>query len=54
MHYFKNSLGLKKQLLLLPLPPNACLFTTDAVSMYTNILAHTALNQIGKHLLQYQ
>ena len=52
--HFKNSLELKEQLLKLDLPPNACLFTADAVSMYTNILTHTALNLIGKHLTQYQ
>ena len=50
---FKNTLELKK-LLELHLPPNACLFTTDAVTMYTNIPTHTALNLIGKYLTQYQ
>ena len=52
--YFKNTLELKKELLDLNLPTNACLFTADAVSMYTNILTHTALNLIGKYLNQYQ
>ena len=52
--YFKNTLELKKQLLELQLPPNALLFTADAVSMYTNIPTHTALNQIGKCLTQHQ
>ena len=52
--YFKNTLELKKKLLDLYLPPNACLFTADAVSMYTNIPTHTALNLIGKYLTQYQ
>ena len=33
---------------------NAILFTADAVSMYTNIPTHTALNLIGKYLAQYQ
>ena len=47
--HFKNSLELKEQLLKLDLPPNARLFT-----MYTNILTHTALNLIGKHITQYQ
>ena len=52
--YFKNTLELKQQLLHLHLPPDVCLFTTDAVSMYTNILTHTALNLISKHLAQHQ
>ena len=52
--YFENTLELKQQLLHLHLPPNACLFTADAVSMYTNILTHTVLNLIGKHLAQHQ
>ena len=52
--YFKNTLELKKELLNLNLPRNARLFTADAVSMYTNIPTHTALNLIGKYLDQYQ
>ena len=52
--YFKTTLELKKQLLELHLPANARLFTADAVSMYTNIPTHTALNLIGKYLNQYQ
>ena len=52
--YFKNTLELKKQLLELHLPTNARLLTADAVSMYTNIPTHTALNLIGKYLAQYQ
>ena len=51
--YFKNTLELKKELHDLNLPTNARLFT-DAVSMYTNIPTHTALNLIGKYLNQYQ
>ena len=47
-------LELKKQLLNLDLPPNARLFTADAMSMYTNIPTHMALNLIGKYLTQYQ
>ena len=54
MSYFKNTLELKKELLNLNLPRNARLFTADAVSMYTNIPTHTALNLIGKYLDQYQ
>ena len=52
--YFKNTLELKKQLLELHLLPNARLFTSDAMSMYTNIPTHMALNLIGKYLTQYQ
>ena len=52
--YFKNILELKKQLLELHLPPNACLFTTNTMSMYTNIPTHTALNLISKYLTQHQ
>ena len=52
--YFKNMLELKQQLLDLHVPPNARLFTADAVSMYTNIPTHTALYLIGKHLTQHQ
>ena len=52
--YFKNTLDLKQQLLNLHLPPNACLFTTNAMSMYPNIPTHMALNLIGKHLAQHQ
>ena len=52
--YFKNTLELKKELLDLNLPRNARLFTVNAVSMYTNIPTHTALNLIGKYLNQYQ
>ena len=52
--YFKNTLELKKELLDLNLPRNARLLTADAVSMYTNIPTHTALNLIGKYLNQYQ
>ena len=52
--YFKNTLELKKQLLDLNLSTNARSFTADAVSMYTNIPTHMALNLIGKYLNQYQ
>ena len=46
--------GTQKQLLELHLPANTCLFTADAMSMYTNIPTHMALNLIGKYLTQYQ
>ena len=51
--YFKNTLELKK-LVELHLPTKTRLFTADAVSMYTNIPTHTAMNLIGKYLTQYQ
>ena len=47
-------LDLKQQLLNLHLPPNACLFTANAMSMYINIPTHMALNLIGKHHAQHQ
>ena len=34
--------------------PNACLFTADAVSMYTTIPTHMALILIVKYITQYQ
>ena len=52
--YFKNTLELKKELLDLNLPRNARLFTVDTLSMYTNIVTHTAVNLIRKYLNQYQ
>ena len=52
--YFKNTLELKKQLLDLHQPPNTCLYTTDTVSMYTNIPTHMSLNLISKYLTQHQ
>ena len=52
--YFPNSFELKKQLLELTLPPNARLFTADAVSMYTNIPTNQALNIIRQKLQRYQ
>jgi len=52
--YFKNSFALKQQLLELELPPNARLFTADAVSMYTNIPTAMALNVIRQTLNHYR
>ena len=52
--YLKNTLELKNQLLDLHLPPNTWLLTADAVSVYTNIPTHMALNLIGKYLTQHQ
>jgi hypothetical protein len=50
--YISSSFMLKDELLQLPaLPPNARLFTCDAVSMYTNISTSHALQEIRRHLL---
>ena len=54
MSYFEITLELKKEFLNLNLLRNTRLFTADAVSMYTNVPTHTALNLIVKYLNQYQ
>ena len=48
--YFKDSFVLKDLLDNLHLPPNARLFTADAVSMYTNIKTKEALAEICNHI----
>ena len=48
--YFRNSFELRQQLCSAPYPPNAKLFTADAVSMYTNIPTNTAIMLIAKHI----
>ena len=48
--YFRNSYELHQQLCSSTYPPNAKLFTADAVSMYTNIPTNTAIMLIAKHI----
>ena len=48
--YFKSSFDLNEDLAAMAIPPNAFLFTADAVSMYTNIPTDRALMFIGKYL----
>eukprot|EP00956_Cyclotella_meneghiniana_P045878 scaffold388664_cov351-Cyclotella_meneghiniana.AAC.1 len=50
--YFKDSFVLKALLDTLQLPPNAKLFTADAVSMYTNIKTKEALEAIGNFIVE--
>ena len=49
--YFKNSFELKQELNKLELPPNASLFTYDAVSMYTNINSEKCISRLSTYLL---
>jgi hypothetical protein len=48
--YFKSSQVLKTQLNDVVVPPNSFLFTSDAVSMYTNIPTDQALTLICNHI----
>ena len=48
--YFKDSFALKRELNTLVIPPNASLFTYDAVSMYTNIEIDDCLERISTFL----
>ncbi len=48
--YFKDSFALKRKLNTLIIPPNASLFTYDAVSMYTNIEIDDCLERISTFL----
>jgi hypothetical protein len=48
--YFKNSFALKRKLNTLVIPPNASLFTYNAVYMYTNITIDNCLERISTFL----
>ena len=48
--YFKSSYDLKQELMNLYIPSNARLFTSDAISMYTNIDTDQALREIARYL----
>jgi hypothetical protein len=50
--YFKSSFDLKDDITSLKLPPNASIFTADAISMYTNINTTHALRVISTYLRQ--
>jgi hypothetical protein len=52
--YFKNSFELKRLLTQLTLPSNACLFTYDAISMYTNINTEQCLHRLTTFLTDQQ
>ena len=49
--YFKDSFALKQELDKMHLPPNACIFTYDAISMYTNIETEDCINRLSEYLL---
>lgn len=48
--YIKSSFDVKEQLSKLDLPPGSRIFTSDAVSMYTNIPTNIALRKIAEYL----
>jgi len=48
--YFKSSFDLKTDLVALQLPPDARLFSADAIAMYTNIPTARALREIAQYL----
>jgi hypothetical protein len=49
--YFKDSYALKRELDTMNLPPNALIFTYDAVSMYTNIDTQDCISRLSEYLL---
>jgi hypothetical protein len=49
--YFKDSYALKQELDTMHLPPNARIFTYDAISMYTNIDTEDCINRLSEFLL---
>jgi hypothetical protein len=48
--YFQDSFALRSMLMKLEVPPNARLFTADAVGMYPNIPTEPALAEISQYL----
>lgn len=49
--YFKDSYSLKKMLDKITLPPNASIFTYDAISMYTNIDTNDCIKRLTDYLM---
>jgi hypothetical protein len=49
--YFKDSYALKQELDKMHFPPNACIFTYNAISMYTNIETEDFINRLSEYLL---
>ena len=49
--YFKDSFTLKRELNELVLPPNASLFTCDAIAMYPSIVIDDCIDRISTYLL---
>jgi hypothetical protein len=49
---FKSNFELKQEITAMELPPNATVFTADAVSMYTNIHTETELCIITRYLIK--